>query len=289
MDALILSSHIETTLHHASSSYIGTTTARPAVRQRPARPGPLAAPSPLKREGTPDEILRSFNTWAFKREQPDSIELLRASLAKAAAESKPVNFVLYWGKGLRCNLADEDIQCLEFLRTMGQRVREAYAPGAAFTLIFTDTHAGLNGHSEADAALYFSEVRQAAAARNFSSCILSQIVAAQGEMNIASDEPDAHLLEKLHACATRWYRGDGPAIAGAKKYYEMNMIEKSAVQMAFPDSIFVTFNGSEMRQMFPERLPIFYMYSLKRGTSVKPWFLPAAPAVQPAPETESVD
>jgi hypothetical protein len=53
----------------------------------------------------------------------------------------------------------------------------------------------------------------------------------------------------------------------------MNMIERRAVELAFPRSIFVTFNGSEFRGLFPQRLPIFYMYSLRRGVSVKPWFL----------------
>jgi hypothetical protein len=55
----------------------------------------------------------------------------------------------------------------------------------------------------------------------------------------------------------------------------MNMTEKRAVEHAFPRSIFVTFNGSEFRRLFPERLPIFYMYSLRRGISVKPWFVAA--------------
>ena len=51
------------------------------------------------------------------------------------------------------------------------------------------------------------------------------------------------------------------------------MIERRAVELTFPRSIFVTFNGSEFRGLFPQRLPIFYMYSLRRGVSVKPWFL----------------
>jgi L-tyrosine isonitrile synthase len=62
----------------------------------------------------------------------------------------------------------------------------------------------------------------------------------------------------------------------------MNMVEKRAVEFAFPRSIFVTFNGSEFRSLFPERLPVFYMYSLRRGVSIKPWFLPqvaGAPAM----------
>jgi len=52
------------------------------------------------------------------------------------------------------------------------------------------------------------------------------------------------------------------------------MVEKRAVELAFPHSIFVTFNGSEFRSLFPENMPIFFMYSIKRGVSAKPWFLP---------------
>jgi hypothetical protein len=55
----------------------------------------------------------------------------------------------------------------------------------------------------------------------------------------------------------------------------MNMVETHAVELAFPGSIFITFSGSELRRLFPEHLPIFYMYSVRRGISVKPWFLPA--------------
>jgi hypothetical protein len=53
----------------------------------------------------------------------------------------------------------------------------------------------------------------------------------------------------------------------------MNMAEKRAVEFAFPHSIFITFNGSELRRLLPEGLPIFFMYSLRRGFSTKPWFL----------------
>jgi hypothetical protein len=55
----------------------------------------------------------------------------------------------------------------------------------------------------------------------------------------------------------------------------LNMIEKQAVEAAFPDAIFITFNGSEFRSLFPDRMPIFYMYSVRRGVAVKPWFMPA--------------
>ena len=80
-------------------------------------------------------------------------------------------------------------------------------------------------------------------------------------------------MQRLVGSAERWYRGDGHPIDGARKYYQMNMIERRAIEHFFPTSIFVTFNGSDQRDLFPEALPIFYMYSLRRGTSIKPWFL----------------
>jgi hypothetical protein len=73
----------------------------------------------------------------------------------------------------------------------------------------------------------------------------------------------------------KWYRGEGTCEQGAAKYYRMNMVERRAVELAFPRSIFITFNGSKLRGLLPERLPIFHMYSLRRGVAVKPWFLPA--------------
>jgi hypothetical protein len=240
------------------------------------------------KQNTPDEILRSFNTWAFKREQPDTIDILRATIERAVAAKSPIHFILYWGKGLRRSLDQADIQCLDFLSKMGHRIRETYAPGAAFTLILTDTHAALNGHPHVETAQYFREVSQSAVMRDFSTCILSRLVTAQGDMHAAHEEPDSQLLEKLQSCASRWYRADGSAISGAKKYYDMNMIEKAAVERAFPESVFITFNGSEMRSIFPDNLPIFYMYSLKRGTSVKPWFLPTVEETRRQFEIEPV-
>jgi hypothetical protein len=53
----------------------------------------------------------------------------------------------------------------------------------------------------------------------------------------------------------------------------MNLIEQRVVERAFAGSIFITFNGSDLRKLFPRQLPIFYMYSLRRGFSVKPWFM----------------
>ena len=230
---------------------------------------------------TAEAVLRSFNTWAFKREQPADPQSMLRTISASIALGEPVSFILYWGKGPRCRIAEPDIECLDYLAALAQRVREAYKPGAAIKLIFTDTHAELNGHAPHGVRGYFAEVEACAGERGFEICFLSQLtrIAQTVAAGVTDEEPvPEETLELLSAGARKWYRGDGTAGQGALKYFQMNMIEKRAVELAFPRSIFITFNGSDLRSLFPNCLPIFYMYSLRRGVSVKPWFLPAAEA-----------
>jgi hypothetical protein len=230
---------------------------------------------------TAQSVLRSFNTWAFKREQPDDPQSMLRIISESIALGAPVSFVLYWGKGPRCHLGEPDIECLNYLGSLAQRVRGAYKPGAAITLIYTDTHAELNGHAPHGVREYFAEIGACAGERGFQTCFLSQLTRAAGPTAacVTNDEPvPEETLQMLSASARKWYRGNGTAGDGALKYYQMNLIEKRAVELAFPHSIFITFNGSDLRSLFPDCLPIFYMYSLRRGVGVKPWFLPAAEA-----------
>jgi hypothetical protein len=82
--------------------------------------------------------------------------------------------------------------------------------------------------------------------------------------------PDDDILKRLATSAAKWYHGDESPERAALIYYRLNMIEKRAVEIAFPQSIFITFNGAKLRCLFPKQLPIFYMYSPRRGVSVKP-------------------
>jgi len=45
-----------------------------------------------------EKVLRSFNTWSFKREQPSDPQLMLRFIADAIAAQEPIRFVLYWGK-----------------------------------------------------------------------------------------------------------------------------------------------------------------------------------------------
>jgi len=227
-----------------------------------------------------EKVLRGFNTWAFKREQPSDPQLMLRLIEGAVAKGEPIEFVLYWGKGPRHRSCALEDQCLDFLLALTSRVAAIYKPGTAVSLILTDTHAELNGHISDDIRRYFQDVTAAAKRRGFETYWLGPLVKAAGVVATAApldDSVSEMMLTSLIGSAQKWYRGSGTARDGALTYLRMNLIEQRVIERAFPRSIFITFNGSELRGLFPRQLPIFYMYSLRRGVSVKPWFLPSDP------------
>ncbi len=242
------------------------------------RTGAKRDPAALTRRNTAllraDEVLRTFNTWSFKREQPSDVGLLIQSIGHAIATNASVPFVLYWGKGPRNHIAPPDLACLDYLLSLSTRIRAVYERGAVFRLILTDTHALLNGHSPDNIVRYYLEIENAASQYGFEICWLSSLV---DFANIEQKEVDSTIepdvLKALSISASHWYQGPKTYVEAAKDYYRINMIEKRAVEMMFPRAIFVTFNGSKVRCLFPENMPIFYMYSLRKGFSSKPWFL----------------
>ncbi len=272
-----VSVHRGTPGHSKPSNPAGPTAGRTA-RKTPHHPNPPRH----KGKVVADKVLHAFNTWAFKREQPDNPLLMLQIISHSIAVDEPIPFVLYWGKGPRSTAGAPEIECLEYIASLARRVREAYSPGAAIKLIFTDTHAALNGHSQSNIQAYFAEIEACARKYGFEHCWLSQLTLA-AEALVAKDlledsAPDHGILEQLSTAAAKWYFGDQSPEQAALAYYKMNMVEKRAVEIAFPRSIFITFNGSRLRVLFPKRLPVFYMYSLRRGISVKPWFFKAEPA-----------
>jgi L-tyrosine isonitrile synthase len=230
-------------------------------------------PSPPNERVSAERVLNAFNTWAFKREHPDSPLAMLKAINRAMAVREPIPFLLYWGKGPRNIIGPPELECLKYIAGLAGRIRHVYPPGAAVKLIFTDTHAELNGHSHASIAAYFAAVEACARGFGFEHCWMSHLTKAVSPFSLDAPMPDADILQRLAMSAAKWYHGSETPQHAALMYYEINMVEKRAVEMAFPHSIFITFNGSRLRVLFPKRLPIFYMYSLRRGFSVKPWFV----------------
>lgn len=228
---------------------------------------------------SPTKVLATFNTWAFKREQPSDIDLLLETVTRAVSRQEPLQFVLYWGKGPRHDLASPDIVCLDFLASLCRRVADAHQPGAHLTLLLTDTHATLNGHATDNINSYYAAITKEADKRAFQCRRLGEatqqvfIDASAAELENANPE----ILGQLQQSAAKWYDGEKSTPDAALQYFRMNMVEKRVVEHLYPNAIFITFNNSAHRILFPDKMPIFYMYSIKKGVAVKPWFM-AAPA-----------
>jgi hypothetical protein len=220
-------------------------------------------------------VLASFNTWAIKREQPSCMATMEARIADAMAAAAPVPFVLYWGKGPRAAIAPPDVACLAFLASLHRRIGAVYGPGAEWRLVFTDTHAALNGHAAEAREAYFGAVARHADPHVFKTYLLGDIIRSAGPVMPETGPPSPALISALMPSARRWFRGSGSYHDGAVRYLHANLIERSAIERAFPDAIFATFNGSDFDFLFPQRMPRFYMYSLRKGCSVKPWFMDA--------------
>jgi len=236
-------------------------------------------------KATPEKIMRYFNSRAFRREQPSDPQLMLEIISDAIAMQAPIQFVLYWGKGPRCTINSHDIECLDFLASFAMRVRETFEPGANIKLIFTDTHAELNGYPPLGIRRYFGDIRICALKYGFDSCWLSELTRiAEPVVGPIDGELPKELEGRLIASAKKWYHGDGTAEDGARKYYRLNMLELRAVELAYPRSIFITYNSPDFRGLCPRRLPVFYMYTLRRGCRIKPWFLPAPTRSTDAPQ-----
>jgi hypothetical protein len=208
--------------------------------------------------------------------------------SEAIARNAPLSFVMYWGKGPRAHLGAPELTCLDFIATMAARIRQCHAAGARLSLVFTDTHAELNGHSPQSIAAYFDDLTGVARHRDFDTHLLSDLVRGSDcppQPEASAERVPEELFAALRASAAKWFRGDGSIDEGALRYYRANMVEKKVVERAFPRSIFVTFNGSEMQPLFPDALPIFYMYSLRHGVCAKPWFLPSDFVYHPSSAT----
>ncbi len=242
---------------------------------------------PERRNSTSTErIIKAFNTWAYKREQPSNYQRMAQLVETAECASGPIEFILYWGKGPRAVPSTPEDLCMRYLASMCARIDKEHTPGARLTLITTDTHARLNGHSDEGIHQYFGGIDVLARDFGFRTCQLSAIARPMSGYS-CTELPDSEILQSLTRSAKRWYTGDLNPSEAARQYFAINMLEKRAVAAAFQGSIFMTFNSSKVRQLFPDSLPIFYMYSIKKGVAVKPWFMDADISVGTTPAQES--
>ncbi|MGL3111852.1 hypothetical protein [Bradyrhizobium sp. BR 1432] len=135
-------------------------------------------------------------------------------------------------------------------------------------MIFTDTHAELNGHSSQNIRQYFDEVADGACERGFESCWLGDLTKAAETDNtspLIDETVPEPTFQRLLASAMKWYRGNGSCEEGALEYYRMNMVEKRAVEHAFPELNFHHLQWERISRTFPKNLPnLLHVFASQR-------------------------
>ena len=220
------------------------------------------------------DILAAFNTWKYKREQPRTKDMLLEFVFASVKAQRPISFVMYWGVGVRDYTSKKEEQAFSYLNEMLNAIRAVYDEGAKVTIILTDTHAILNGHSAEHIESYYADITKIALKFDIKTVWFSSFSSLNMESLLEKREAEVIPLECMRVLeeSAQKHHKIFSARKGAELYYIQNQQEKADVSAYFSDHIFITNNGSNMSFLFPDDLPIFYMYSTSKGYSAKPWF-----------------
>ncbi len=228
--------------------------------------------------GLARKIIKSINTWSLKREQMHLMDEAVRMVCGFVKNNQPIRFVMYWGKGRRESVSLPEQKALIFLREFCEKIQREYVPGSVITFVYTDTHAVLNGHDSVSIMAYLDSLRDLVRAQSYPVDIVLMSSLQKFNIKTLSDVArnaciDKRLLKLLVRSSEKHNSVILDNVFGAKLYFTVNQMEKIKIQEAFQNHIFLTYNSSVYNSLLPDKLPIFYMYSLNKGTSVKPWFV----------------
>lgn len=233
-----------------------------------------------------EEILTRINTWQDKRCQPAKLEQISSLINSAILNTQPLEFLTYWGCGARDKPIEAERLAMERLRAFMDKASHTTVLTPCLTLLLTDVHCWVNGKPDERVASYFAEITRLANEFGFKTRLLSDVWAAGGQdpkafldpgyQHAYSDEQSwSALAEKLRDAlvlqANKHAENGNPEAAG-RKYLAGCELESAIIEDICSDSIFLTYNGEDADPFIPD-LPRMYIYSTKRGTAIKPWFM----------------
>lgn len=212
----------------------------------------------------------------FSRSIEPSPVLTRLLNATLCNSEVPLNFFYLWGMYKRCQKNEYDQTAIALLADMLNHISNVLSRPIVFTLILADVHARLNGMDEKAIKEYGRDIMDEALVQGWRTEWLSYVWQNTGleideVYRIADSMSDEMVDDLLFKSAAKYYTGDDK-LRGAKCYLAMRLIEKKAIEQKFKDAIHLTAADPRLSYLQPE-LPTFHIWTLKRGTSRKPWFL----------------
>lgn len=205
----------------------------------------------------------------------DLTELLEMTIK----DRQPLKLFYLWGihKKDRMNNADE--VALSFLGNFInhiEMVMSSFSCSVKFTMVMSDIHAELNEVPKECFHYYLQEVSDCAINKGWNVRYLSSIWKKHGLsiekiFEMAKQVSDESIDELLITYASKYYNGDDKK-TGAKRYQVARQLEKIIMEKEFADHIQVSAVDPKLMHLQPN-LPHFQVWSLKKGTSKKPWFI----------------
>ncbi|MBV8913083.1 MAG: hypothetical protein JOZ05_08620, partial [Acetobacteraceae bacterium] len=227
-------------------------------------------------------VVEALTSRRFRRNACYREDDLRRLVQDAIMAGRSAEFLMFWGCGPRSVAGAPDHIAIEALADLLASVRRAAPLDARVDIVCTDGHATNNGHSVAHYRSYFGSVQRAAAKLNATFHLESEVWRAGGlsKAMVSAFEATADFIARWErfALRDRFVRQAGrhsritDQVAAARHYYATCLLERDLLKARFGNSVFLTYNGPEFNECFPD-LPTLYIYPGPRGRTDKPWFV----------------
>jgi len=238
----------------------------------------MAAPQPMYRGEVVREILSVLLSGRFARNPRTLTPALESAVMNCVESNGPLKLLLLWGKGHK-DLPDRaETQACQFLLKFRERLTRAWPQAFHLKVLFTDTHAMINGYSSSTIRSYFGATQEVLAPLTTDWGWLSTLWWHAGityqdvKAAAATDNRDwADLEESLHLTDRAARYGLSPDhVTCAKTYVAARNLENAIIRREYPDWIYLTSDSVEMLPLLPD-MPILHLYSRQRGWCEKPW------------------
>jgi len=187
--------------------------------------------------------------------------------------SSTVRLLIYWGCFARDTIGPEEVSLVDYVENVRGTISSLGFSPCEIHVLFTDTHARLNGTEEQRIKSYGESMRLLVERQSWSMVALSDLVPPQ---TVHIDSGYAKVFEREFGILKRQANEIHTSPEGnskAMEYLASNLSESAALLRNFPDSIFLHAGVSELNFLLPS-IPRLYIYSGLRQSTQKPWFQP---------------
>jgi hypothetical protein len=224
-------------------------------------------------------------------------------LERLKQNKKHLRFVMYWGASDKKYPDKFDFDALFHLFGFLRIIEKQYKIEVHLTIVFTDTHAMLNGYSTDNYKNYHKEIRKILNEFNYSHVLMSEVLTPFAKSHnlkdtneliksvinqsindkipeiIINDESfevlrksaDKHSLRYLDKSISKDLFF-GSAEQAAYAYILLNRIERQYVEKNFFQSVFLTYTSDIEKELIAPNLPTLQIYSIHKGLRCRPWF-----------------